>query len=128
MTGAVESPISLCVADDRDLSASLATTLAPSRASTCRMLVEIIGSIGLPGAAACLSVPMWLVSRWLAVQAPLRARDKKAIWLIHSLIFHPEHLSSLFHVATFARFWCGPYSDSVPLKPRKTKLCQKCAK
>ena len=94
------------------------------------MLREIQAVAGVPGCSALLSEHNWMIAGWIAGRAKLRASDKKAIWLVHSLMFHPEHLSSLFHIATFARFWCGPYRDHLGLKPRrpKSKLCQKCAK
>ena len=95
-------------------------TLAPSRRSAKRMVQEIIAEVTLSGCAALLSQPDWRVKGWIEGRAKLRANDKKLIWLVHSLIFHPEHLSSLFHVATFARFWCGPYQDIGGLKPRKS--------
>ena len=59
-----------------------------------------------------------MIDGWIAGRAALRAHDKKLIWLVHSLIFHPEHLTSLFHIASFARFWCGPYDGTGKLKPR----------
>ena len=115
----VFSVISLSMVDPRSLARSLASTLAPSRASSVRMIREIRAVAGLPGCSALLSEPDWIVDGWIAGKAKLRANDKKLIWLIHSLIFHPEHLSSLFHVSTFARFWCGPYQDRGGLKPRR---------
>ena len=111
--------IYLKMTDTRHLACSLATTLAPSRRSTVRLLREIIPVAGEQGTAALLSMPVWRLNGWLDSKACLRAADKKLIWIVHSLMFHREHLSSLFHVATFARFWCGPYTDSVPLKPRR---------
>ena len=115
----VVSLISLSMVDPRSLYRGLATTLAPSRASSIRMIREIRAVAGLPGCSALLSEPDWMIDGWIAGRAALRAHNKKLIWLVHSLMFHREHLSSLFHVATFARFWCGPYTDSVPLKPRR---------
>ena len=84
------------------------------------MIREIRTVAGLPGCSALLSEPDWMIDGWIAGRAALRAHDKKLIWLVHSLIFHPEHLSSLFHVATFARFWCGPYRDIEGLKRKRS--------
>jgi hypothetical protein len=88
----------------------LPSTLAIPRHAAIALLEQIIAEVGISGAASCLSHPDWLVSAWLAGSA-IRAHDKKAIWLIHSLMFRPEVLSSPFHIATFGRFWRHPYGD-----------------
>ena len=119
--GRVERFISLQVPGASALTRFSSLTLAPSRRSAERMVREIIAEVTLPGCSALLSEQDWMVAAWIDGKAKLRASDKKAIWLIHSLIFHPEHLSSLFHVATFARFWCGPYTDTGGLKRKRTR-------
>jgi hypothetical protein len=66
--------------------------------------------LGVPAVAALLSEPEWLIKGWFAGSA-IRARDKKLIWLVHSLLYNPSLASSPFHIATFGRFWRHPYGD-----------------
>lgn len=109
------------VADSLPVTISLSSQLAADRHAIMPFLRALVAFSGVKGTAALLSVPSWVLNDWLAGRGVLFAKDRKLIWLVHSLLFRPELLSSPFHIATFGRFWCGSYDSVGKVKAKRAR-------
>lgn len=69
-----------------------------------QMLNNLIGSLGMHGAAAVVGVPMMTLQGWCSKKHRPTAASKKTIWLIHTLIFKPTALKSVNDIVTWGRF------------------------
>lgn len=89
------------------LLAASSREFCPDVPRTRAMLRVLRRRFGVSTVAALLSVPEWLVQRWLASSVRMFPRDRKLIWLVYSLIYQPGRIRSPFDVITCGRF-SGP--------------------
>ena len=68
------------------------------------MLLRLVRKLGIPSTCALLSVEKFLLAGWIAQKCSFKPRDRRLIWLTHTLVFEPEKLRSLFDVITCGRF------------------------
>lgn len=68
------------------------------------MLDDLIGPLGMHGAAAVVGVPMMTLQGWRSKKHRPTAASKKTIWLIHTIIFAPAKLRSVLDIATWGKF------------------------
>lgn len=79
-------------------------SLPPDR-NTCRkMLLRLVRKLGIPSTCALLSVEKFTLAQWIGKTPLFKARDRRLIWITHTLVFEPEKLRSLFDVITCGRF------------------------
>lgn len=64
-------------------------------------LDSIIDKIGLEETGMLLSQRTVLLLAWRKSQVP--ASHRRTVWYLHSLLFNPEAVSSLMHMATWGR-------------------------
>lgn len=114
------------VARKPNLAPSLSYNLGVSREISVILINEMLQKHGYDAVTFLLSVDSWVLKDWASNtgngerKVPMRARDRKLIWLVHSLLFNPELVSSPFHIATFGRFHTGSYQlKGVKLKRRR---------
>lgn len=104
--------------DGRHILQSITPHITPTRLQAEKLLRDVEAEAGRNGAATLLSVPCWLVDRWLhrgGKPLAMLQRDRRLIWLVHCLLFNPGRLASPFHVATFGRF--------LPPTPQRVVSC-----
>ncbi len=77
----------------------------PPDRETCRkMLLRLVRKLGVVRVAALLSVEKRMIAFWITPQGIWKPRERKLVFLIHSLVFEPHKLRSLFDVITCGRF------------------------
>lgn len=74
-------------------------SLAPSEATA--HLESLVDKIGLETASMLLGQKLALIQTWRKSQVP--ASHRRTVWYLHSLLFNPEAVSSLMHMATWGR-------------------------
>ena len=82
----------------------LAFVLQPNDEQFNSMLAELAGVMGWRGVASVLGISIRTLDSWRKGENGPSAGARKLVWLVWTLVFHPEKLRSLFDVATWGKF------------------------
>lgn len=86
------------------LQAASCREFCPSIARCRVMLRRMCRKLGVHPTAGVLSMPVFVVQRFLTGKVRMFPRDRKLIWLVHALLFEPWKLRSPFDLISFGRF------------------------
>lgn len=101
----VDSSLRVSVNRHGILAAESCRAFMISRQNARGLLSELYQRVGINGTCALLSVPEWKARGWIAGERwAMYPVERKAIWLVWSMIVEPQNLRSLFDVATFGRY------------------------
>jgi hypothetical protein len=85
----------------------------PPTVKQCRAMVRrMVRKVGRNAAAGLLSVPHFILERWITGEVDMWPRDRKLVWLVHSLLFNPHLIRSPFDIITCGRFVSEPRRKS----------------
>lgn len=112
------------------LSAEARRAMLPARKETLSQISDLHSALGIEGISGLLSVEARKVRNWLSGKPnwAIYPPERKLIWVLHSMVFHPERLRSLFDVATFGRYLPDDMRGLPAARPRKRRPQAKRAK
>ena len=82
-------------------------SMPPDRETCRKMLLRLVRKLGIVSTCALLSVEKRVLAGWIGREYFYKPRDRRLIWVTHTLVFEPEKLRSLFDVITCGRFVAG---------------------
>lgn len=89
------------------------TALCPTDAEVRSMLTELIERLGYMRTLDALNVPHSTMRTWRSRMHPPSGTARRAIWLVYTLVCHPERLRTLHDLYTWGRY----ATKRPPLRP-----------